>query len=259
MDNLYHYTSLEVFQKMMTGKLTYPQSDSDSVQDLRQMVLHATHIRYMNDMMEYVYFKDLLWRAVKDRGISREAYENFINKVNIFSDPFILSFSKNCEFLPMWQMYGNTASGVMLEFNRKKLLSNFSTLQACQYANTLEEDYINACIDSINRCSFIDVVMDIKNIKKNMSLYKSPHYRYEKEWRIYQRSDTVFTKVSNGIIKPYIEVAIPIDCLEAVVIGPCVNNKEQAKQAIQILLDNKLTNMKIDVRFSEIDSYRNNI
>ena len=90
-----------------------------------------------------------------------------------------------------------------------------------------------------------------------MSLYKSPHYEYEKEWRIYKRSNIVYTKVSNGIIKPYIEIAIPIDCLDEVVIGPCVSNKEQAIKAIEILLDRKITNKKIKVRQSEINSYRN--
>ena len=259
MDKLYHYTSMEGFQKIMTGKLTYPKEKSNSIQSSKQMVFHATHIRYMNDMMEYVYFKDLLWNSVKDRGVSHCAYENFISKVEIFTFPFILSFSENCEFLPMWQMYGNTASGVMLEFNKDKLSSYFSTLRPCQYIDALEDGYIETCINSISRSSWIDTLLDIKDIKKNMSLCKSPHYEYEKEWRIYKRSNIVFTKVSNGIIKPYIEVAVPIDCLDAVVIGPCVNNKEQAKDAIKFLLDSKLTDKEIKVRYSEINSYRTNM
>ena len=257
MKHLFHYTSMEGLQKILTGQLTHPEVEPNSLHSMKQIVFHATHIQYMNDMMEYVYFKDLLWKAVKDRGVSYESYENFINKVLIFSDPFVLSFSENREFLPMWQMYGNMATGVMLVFDKEKLSSTFHSLEFCQYADNLEEDYIEACIDSINRCSIPDTLLDIKGIKKNMSLYKSPHYEYEKEWRIYKRSNIVYTKVSNGIIKPYIEIAIPIDCLDEVVIGPCVSNKEQVIKAIEILLDRKITNKKIKVRQSEINSYRN--
>lgn len=111
---------MEGLQKILTGQLTHPEVEPNSLHSMKQIVFHATHIQYMNDMMEYVYFKDLLWKAVKERGVSYESYENFLNKVLIFSDPFVLSFSENREFLPMWQMYGNMATGVMLVFDKEK-------------------------------------------------------------------------------------------------------------------------------------------
>ena len=69
---LYHYTSLDAFHKIMTGKLTSPNGISEK----DYILMHATHIRYMNDMMEYLYFQELLWEALEGKGVSRSDFDN---------------------------------------------------------------------------------------------------------------------------------------------------------------------------------------
>ena len=253
---LYHYTSLDAFHKIMTGNLTVPNNKNEK----EYMVMHATHIRYMNDMMEYVYFKNLLWEAVKgDRDIPESKFETYMKRLCFIPDPYVLSFSENCEFLPMWQMYANNATGLMLEFNKENLEKAFPSLSRCLYEKCIDVESAKDLTTTIRCNSAISAIFDLYNIRGRMSLYKAPDYKYENEWRICCHSDKCHTKISNGMIKPYTEIAIPIDCLERVVIGPCATNKEQIEYAIQTLLKAKKSKKDIAICTSSINSYRNNI
>ena len=94
-NSLYHYTTLEGFHCIV---------NNGTPDKLR---FHATHIRYLNDMSEYVYYQNLLWKSLKRHRkiVSEEAFNKFISSCDLFSDPYILSLSKNDDSLPMWHMY----------------------------------------------------------------------------------------------------------------------------------------------------------
>lgn len=253
---LYHYTSLDAFHKIMTGKLTVPNNKNEK----EHIVMHATHIRFLNDTMEYVYFKNLLWEAIKgDRDITESKFEAYMERLSFIPDPYILSFSENCEFLPMWQMYANNATGLMLEFNKESLQKAFPSLSHCLYEKCIDDGNAKELAITISCNSVMSAIFDHDNIRGRMSLYKAPDYKYENEWRICCHANKCYTKISNGMIKPYIEVAIPIDCLERVVIGPCAVNKEQIEYAIRTLLKAKSSKKDIAICPSSINSYRNNI
>ena len=253
---LYHYTSLDAFHKIMTGKLTSLNGKSEK----DYILMHATHIRYMNDMMEYLYFQELLWEALEGKGVSRSDFDNYMRKVNLIPAPFVISFSEKQEFLPMWQMYANNATGIMLEFDIKKLKPKNSELSKCSYDEKISDDnYIKDCLTSIKCNSILNAIFDPRGLREKKAYFKSPDYKHEGEWRIYKQSELVYTKMSGAMIKPYTEVDIPIESLIGVVIGPCMPNREQVKECIDLVVNKKNKNPELEVRFSKIKSYRNNM
>ena len=264
-NSLYHYTTLEGFHCIV----------NNGTPD--KLKFHATHIRYLNDMSEYVYYQNLLWKSLKRHRkiVSEEAFNKFISSCDLFSDPYILSLSKNDDSLPMWHMYGNEATGVVLEFDKEKIEQALVTydndntsvrLGECKYKQTIEKTVLDSYVNAITKMEeygkniFHIIRMYSLGIKDNMVLHKSPDYKYEKEWRIYARSNEIYTKVSKGQIKPYVEITLPISCLKSIKIGPCMPNKEQELQAIKFVLGRKSINLEeFDISNSKITSYRNNM
>lgn len=258
-NSLYHYTTLEGFHCMINNNTP------------NKLRFHATHIRYLNDMSEYVYYQNLLWVSLqkKSKKITKDEFQEFVSSCELFSDPFVVSLTEQGDYLPMWHMYSKNATGVVLEFDKEKLtesLGNFERIGKCHYEETItDESLLNDYTNAIRKMNICDKnifnVMDLYklNIKNNMVLHKSPDYIYEKEWRIYSRSQIIHTKVSNGQIKPYVEIELPIDCLKSIKIGPCMPNKEQELQAIKFLLSTKAMADEVKIKDSKITSYRNNM
>jgi hypothetical protein len=176
----------------------------------------------------------------------------------------------------MWHMYSKDATGVVLELDKKEIERALATygnndttsvrLGECRYEQTIEETVLDSYVNAITKMAeygkniFHIIRIYSLGIKDNMVLHKSPDYEYEKEWRIYARSNEIYTKVSNGQIKPYVEITLPISCLKSIKIGPCMPNKEQELQAIKYVLNRKLINLEeFDISNSKITSYRNNM
>ena len=83
-NSLYHYTTLEGFHCMVNNNTP------------NKLRFHATHIRYLNDMSEYVYYQNLLWESFKKQqiNIDKVAFNNFVSSFEMFSDPFVISFTE---------------------------------------------------------------------------------------------------------------------------------------------------------------------
>lgn len=266
-NSLYHYTTLEGLHCIL----------NNNIDD--KLTFHATHIRYLNDMSEYVYYQNLLWKSFKKQkiNIDKVAFNNFVSSFDMFSDPFVISLTENADYLPMWHMYSRNATGVVLEFDKEELeryISGYARLGVCNYKPYIEEDlgYYADAISKMNKHhkNIFDIMrLYSLEIKDNMVLHKSPDYKYEKEWRIYSRSNEIRTKTSNGQIKPYVEIRLPVTCLKSIKIGPCMPNKEQELQAIKFLLSTKVKDAysllqgniaeEVKITTSKITSYRNNM
>ena len=157
-------------------------------------------------------------------------------------------------------MYANNATGIMLEFDIKKLKPKNSELSKCAYDEKISDyNYIDNCLTRIKCNSILDAIFDPSGLREKNSYFKSPDYMHEEEWRIYKQSESVYTKMSGAMIKPYTEVDIPIESLTGVVIGPCMPNREQVKECIDLVVNKKNKNPELEVRFSKIKSYRNNM
>lgn len=116
----YHYTSLEVFLKMLEE---YNENN-------KVINFHGSYISCMNDPLELKYgFRKVMeilpsienrLQIHKDDRLSQiiaseEVIENFIKHLNDhFKLPFVVCFSNHKDYLPQWEMYGNHGKGLSL-------------------------------------------------------------------------------------------------------------------------------------------------
>lgn len=140
-DYLYHYTSVDAFEKMLRGLKD---------RGLNELTFWASNVHYMNDLNELSFLYDELVNALPEleknleiketpfsmftslnmnqQGISFDLFkdikENVFNK--IFKSVFAISFSKQKDYLPMWSLYGNSGSGLCLEFDYEALKAHFA-------------------------------------------------------------------------------------------------------------------------------------
>lgn len=90
---LYHYTS---------GQGLYGILNSSE--------LHCSHVNFMNDPSEDIYFEEILTKVFEESPIAKNIYNAMYNEsyIRAIADPFdryVASFSKNRDSLSMWNYY----------------------------------------------------------------------------------------------------------------------------------------------------------
>ena len=268
MNSLFHYTSLDTFQKMLTVTLSKENQSllKKEYNSTNSIVVHFSHIRYMNDNLEYEFFKSILWKTIHKRepNITKKEYLKFVNTTQIFSEPFIFSLSAKKDFLPMWKMYSNNVTGVMIEFDKRILCSvpdRKYDIGKCLYTDIInDETYISRCIEYIRsmRVPVYDILR-VSNLDflKHMALHKSPDFSYEDEWRLFMRTNIALTKSSSDGIKLYTDVVLPVNSIKSVTLAPCVPQAKNQIEAITHLLATKGVVKKGLVKQSKIVGYHN--
>lgn len=152
--HLYHYTSVEAFEKMLREM---------KKKDSCELTFWASNIHYMNDPNEMSFLYDELIEAlpemeshlgIKEMPFSmfcslgknhetisfdlfKDIKDNVFNK--IFKSAFAISFTKREDYLPMWSLYGNNGSGLCLEFDYEALKKYFYKSESFNFATRLEE------------------------------------------------------------------------------------------------------------------------
>ena len=225
--NLFHYTSIDVLCKLFT--------------DIKnnQLLFHASSVDFMNDTAEYLLAK----RQCKD-----EIDEMVIEHMK--GIPFVLCFSENEDNIPMWTMYANEGKGVCFKFNFEKLKTYFENwsirekrnaiFSRCQYEKiNLSEDITKPFCCSENRT-------DIDALWKEISqkaFIKPVCFSHENEWRfiVWQnvfplKNQKIKFKVRNDELCPYIEIPIPGNCIEEIILKPKAD--DQLINATRLLLAN---------------------
>lgn len=106
-DKLFHYTTMEALTKIMQKE---------------NVCFLATHYKYLNDPSEYQWGLEQIKSKCADFNTDE-------------TDLFILSLSKQRDFLPMWSMYAQNGNGVMLEVsNLASSCFEYSFMMAdCEY------------------------------------------------------------------------------------------------------------------------------
>ncbi len=94
-----YYTTWETFSYMLPEK-----SEKENIGHLSVM-----HVAYMNDPMEGKVLKQFIFDSEGDEKEERSRIEQ----------PYVFfkCFTKQIDYLPMWSMYGNSASGCCIVFN----------------------------------------------------------------------------------------------------------------------------------------------
>lgn len=236
---LYHYTSLEVLQKILeTG-------------DKKSIALWATQIKYLNDPKEYLIAIEELQKKliIYDDSLPNASSKNLKEKLNdkkmrffewenIGDDfPYIISFTDQDDNLPMWNQYANNSKGVTIGFDKNKILEINTTynlsLEKCTYDIAPLDDYLKNEIPQIHNSIIINsyslglfINYDstfLKDFQKFIITLKHHSYNYENETRlVIKRNVSEESKffLKNNIYKPYIEVEIPVNSIKEIILGP---------------------------------------
>lgn len=267
-NTVYHYTSLETLAKII----------NDVSED--HLRLRATHIDFLNDYTEHTIAIHLLKDKLieYDNSLSEDYSKKFQSLLNdkrmsffkweeihdLF--PFIISFSENWDSLPMWNTYGNKSQGIALGFDKNKLgLIESCKFQKCIYGSKEYEKYLDQNIKKIHSCVEVDSCsinfgsFDSNLLDKHyefLPILKDGSYSYEKEHRLIVQSkiediERIKFQHSNNLLKPYLEVEVPFECLKEIVLGPTLN-LEQLKTSLGILFTQKNKSISRYVEESKI-------
>lgn len=253
---LYHYTSLSTLIAILSQvKKT----------DEGQFILRGTPIEYLNDWSEFNHGTQILTNKIieyegqnpKIEKISNRIHSNnwkgYICLGDIATSPFITSFSKNKDSLPMWNMYGDNGQGVAFGVessilnNLINIKLNKPSLKRCRYSFTEFEDSLKT-FENIGQILYQifqknDIInyqeLDYKSIRDAICSQKHESFDFEKEWRLIkqcsQQDPEKEIYVNENTCVPYIENKIPITALKEIVIGPC-KDLDLTKNTIEVAL-----------------------
>lgn len=271
MELVYHYTSIESFQKMIES-ISYDGNE-------HHLTFWATSIYAMNDPMEFLHGYKLLkesvipniekemnitdetlrlsyiWKKVIGKTAPREDKDYMIRHIyDNHKNPFIISFSRNKDSLPMWNAYSNRGKGVCLCFNNMEYVINTNgganievdvlhRLHAMDVTYGKIGDEVKNVATRLYKEYYLKYkdISDIQQRIQMMSNYlvamivvfsaylKNEAYQYEQEVRLVEfkedPKDVYYRVGKNGQLKPYIEVKVNLKYLEKVIVGPCADSE----------------------------------
>lgn len=261
---VYHYTSIEALNNILS---VYRKSESKENLVFWASEAYAmndkTEMQYGWDILKNkfrVYEEEKNITEDKRLSVYMDRIANSENAFIFYSHfyredltPFFLSFSKNRDELPMWSMYGGAGVGVCLCFDENQLkidddsLKVFPMLSAL-YINHDDNDELSSQIlnklipetynDYLKKeyLNDSDKITGIASVLPVISAYvKHCSFDFEKEIRIPMLAKDVcrsvhFRTSSKGNVIPYIEVPIPQISLKEIIVGPCVQFQQIARE-----------------------------
>lgn len=260
----YHYTTQETLCGMLNK---YREDNLQGTQE--NLIFWASSIFTMNDFQEMKHgvevFKKLIpfneefykdvYKISPEERLNLDYYNNEKFLSNQSNKPFVISFSKNRDDLAMWALYGDGGLGVVLKFN-KNMESNSSDFVG---VTKPEDVYYGNGSDKMQLffTIYLEGLQKLRNCKDDgqkdyfkketinkiythlCPFIKTESYQNEKESRLSYYdvpSHHIKFRTSNKNLIPYIEVPIPIEYLEEIILGPCCNF-ELAHFSIRYLLD----------------------
>lgn len=74
--------------------------------------------------------------------------------------------------------------------------------------------------NSFESVKIIRKIRDLATVSKHIA------YKSEREWRFVCNTNSIPKHImSNGIIKPYIEIPIPLSAITSITLGPCIKGE----------------------------------
>lgn len=215
---LYYYTDFDTF----INKIVEEGNNKS-----KRLSLLAGHCEYMNDKAEFQLGYDLL---CNNENIQESTKHTISQRRD--STPFIIAFSLAKDSLPMWNLYGNRAGGVMLAFD-------FAYLDKTYNGN------IKSCIynDSDAYKILLDFLLNTKKYEsenpssKNISIFneavalfpflvKNKAFSYEQEVRIFNipwpedRTEPQIFIRRHNLLCPYTKIFFPSEALCEIWLSP---------------------------------------
>lgn len=286
---IYHYTSVDTFQGIMKS---YRSSN-----DKEHLVFWASNILCMNDPTEMQLGYDAIINYLPqiedemniedEKRISRLKTKYHVlgwteqDKDRFFREqsfnpvlaPFVISFSKEKESIPMWYIYGKEGQGINLHLDEKELNSAHGLLLVdINYHEDLASSPYKRTFDFVIRQQYNKFMEGIDGKESDLGFFpemfgtmraiclmlspffKDRLYEYENESRIIQYfpSQKINYRYSpNGFLIPYIEIPIPLKAFKAVGLGPC-SDFNLSRQKIRMELDASIQNNNIEIHHSNV-------
>ena len=263
---IYHYTNAAALIGMLSA----------SKEEDAKMTMWATHSQFLNDPSEYEYGKEVSQKILREieeelkieepqrlssfmYDESRKQYfKDWEHGLSRFPDslsiatPFVISFTRHLDYLPMWTSYGKNGNGIAIGIERDVLneKNNMFSVRNCHYdiedegfSNIREQikmryemlqQTTNGADEGETYVCQLDFIMMLNS--QVAAYIKHPSYRYEGEVRCkVAKADEIKFRESNGLVVPYVEVDIPVESIKEIVIGPTLD-AERMKLSIDLLL-----------------------
>ena len=181
--------------------------------------------------------------------------------------PYIISLSENRDTLPMWNTYAQRGNGIAIGFD-KDLLNKENgkwVVKKCYYdvedkGYNQVKSHMRSMYDEIKFKNNIGLALElhqtayfIQELHSEIAAYiKHKAYKDEREVRCkISRAADIRFRESNGLIIPYVEVEIPIECIKEIIIGP-TNDSERMSTALFMLVNKIGCKNGLEVKKSQI-------
>lgn len=229
-DFVYHYTSAKTLLHLLdTKQFDEQQSVSSNKEKGYYLTFLATDISALNDRVEYAEVKKMNDEIKESLPLNQ--FTEAINGI-----PFVLSFSKKCDYLPMWRAYADEGRGICLKFKGKELKRylcpkhqqpyKWIDAKKCYYKKHKKINDLYATIFShFSNGSLSDnifkTIEDYADFQIESAFLKDSCFKVEDEWRIvlfskdYQFIESRYRIVARKLVK------IPLPFLKEICLGPC--------------------------------------
>lgn len=268
MKKLYHYTTVEALLSMLhlatpEEKETIEVNNQDTAYGY-YLTFHATDAYMLNDKLEHKLLLESMCSIINKRKMYYDVETLACGK------PYVVSFCRKGDYLPMWQIYAKNGKGICLEFEIDEqrdvdVLNRLNgtgpaaqqdelELVKCKYISKRELSNlkrkwpreIEKAYHEIPK-NQISPKLPYKTLYQEAITYKTDDWKYEDEIRLVRW--TQYPQIKNGKngLCPYVEIKIPLRFLKGIQVGPSLN-QEANVYAINELL-----------RIKEIDKLKNPI
>ena len=270
MDYIYHYTAINTLLSLLHTPTTLEKDIIEARENNPDygyyINFHASDLRLMNDRQENKLINTMAELIPDELALANGCADWVQGK------PYVVSFCKQRDFIPMWNMYADTGKGICLKFRRdgsdediKKInTSPFSDilLKDCTYLTEREfrkrirvvKKELEQFKESVSGKPILPGQRSIPDFNAESAFLKLDSFKYEQEVRlaVFAAFDCRVKQGRYGI-SPYYPVKIPLRYLEEIIVGPSAH-QDILEYSIKELLRSKdmhrLSHYGIDIKVS---------
>lgn len=256
MSHIYHYTSVEsllgMLHKPTEVELKEIEDNGNDPDYGYYLEFHASDLRLMNDKQENKLIIDVDKHVPHELSLARSLADWVYNK------PYVVSFCRRQDFIPMWKIYADKGNGICLKFKRDSLGNAIKKINKSKFHDIIFKDCIYLTESEFRKHikSVVKQIMefaselvqgqpilpeqrDLHDFNAESAFLKLRSFDYEQETRLAVFADlNYYTKQGKHGITLYHLVKIPLRFLEEIIIGPSVN-QDILEYSVYELLKNK--------------------
>jgi hypothetical protein len=223
--SLYHYTDIQAVHSILDKKKIW-LTDIRFLNDKKELLegLKLLNETLLNEVSSDLQFAEQAAKQIRLSLTNIEAPNNDLNPLYVFS------LSTEIDLLSQWRAYGSYA----LEFDEELLHQHLNMLYPCLYS--LDEKIEHSASEVEKSIKDIATEMEANNgslgpngydsminLMHDAARFKHEGFKEEKECRVIVPQDDKYEvkfRPRKGMLIPYIEVEIPLDCIKSIQLGP---------------------------------------